>query len=335
MSTIIKRLKDKLGNFVLPITNTKAVYDDDGNRLDNTLTRIQNGVLYNESSTLIRNENDARVTNISGSEFRPIFASEFILPDGKTFATKNTISDAYNPSTTYSTGQYCIYNNTLWKSRVDNNIGNIPPNETYWTATSVGKNLITTNGEGTYGYLGADDSFVPFKNRGVLLNISPDIIQFDGAVYGENGRCNITGAFTYIRTQTSSSTSQEQTGFIRLGSFVDLTPYKKMKIKYVVSDCYYRGSKREKGQPTTSFYVMFALTTNKSQTNVTPSSYPCGDWLVNDNATLAGIEYEKEFDISSLEGMYYVISYIRNAHSVGGSQMPHLLYLYMESIELV
>lgn len=255
MSTIIKRLKDKLGNFVLPITNTKAVYDDNGNRLDNTLTRIQNGVLYNESSTLIRNENDARVTNISGSEFRPVFASDFVLPDGtglynlnakigfsysvsgnnyeqiiediitvaisrygnsfdtvtgtgdwqgvnwtyitltkkggvahglfhiadgkliafskidgqsiniaNDYASNKAISDAYNPSTTYSTGQYCIYNNTLWKSKVDNNAGNTPPNETYWTATSVGKNLITTNGEGTYGYLGADDSFIPFKS---------------------------------------------------------------------------------------------------------------------------------------------------------------------------
>lgn len=50
----------------------------------------------------------------------------------------NTISDAYNPTKTYAAGEFCIYNNTLWKSKVNNNTGNTPAEGSYWTATNVG-----------------------------------------------------------------------------------------------------------------------------------------------------------------------------------------------------
>jgi hypothetical protein len=122
------QLKDKNGNNLIPITKTKAVSDDAGNRLDNTLTNLTN---------LVNNK-----------------------------ASANLVSDAYNPSTTYSEGHYCIYNNILWRSKVSNNAGNTPAEGSYWTATNVGKNLVTTNGEGKFGYLGADDSFIPFKSGG-------------------------------------------------------------------------------------------------------------------------------------------------------------------------
>lgn len=134
------QLKDKNGNNLIPITKTKAVSDDAGNRLDNTLTNLTN---------LVNNK-----------------------------ASANLVSDAYNSSTTYSEGQYCIYNNILWRSKVSNNAGNTPTENSYWTATNVGKNLVTTNGEGKFGYLGADDSFIPFKSGGgsepVLLWENPN-----------------------------------------------------------------------------------------------------------------------------------------------------------------
>lgn len=42
MANIIKQLTDKLKiNKIFPITLTKAVYDEDGNRLDNTLGQIK------------------------------------------------------------------------------------------------------------------------------------------------------------------------------------------------------------------------------------------------------------------------------------------------------
>lgn len=56
-------------------------------------------------------------------------------------ATINQISDAYNPSKTYASGEFCIYNSTLWKSKVDNNTGNTPAEGSYWTATNVGNEI--------------------------------------------------------------------------------------------------------------------------------------------------------------------------------------------------
>lgn len=197
MSTIIKRLKDKLGNFVLPITNTKAVYDDNGNRLDNLLDGKYSKEGDNKSIQLskdsdnkvpsfrcitpdwdnnkpiidyviydraLQSETDCLRLSYTGEKFEMMGRKGNGDYKNITITSQNTISDAYDPSKTYLAGQYCIYNNTLWKSRVDNNLGNTPTEGTYWTATSVGKNLITTNGEGKFGYLGADDSFVPFKS---------------------------------------------------------------------------------------------------------------------------------------------------------------------------
>ena len=46
-------------------------------------------------------------------------------------ALSNTISDAWNASTTYAVGQYCIYNNSLWKCLVQHN-GQTPTEGTYW-----------------------------------------------------------------------------------------------------------------------------------------------------------------------------------------------------------
>ena len=50
---------------------------------------------------------------------------------------KNNVSDAWNNSTTYKVGQYCIYNNILWKCLVQN-IGQTPAEGTYWTKVTIG-----------------------------------------------------------------------------------------------------------------------------------------------------------------------------------------------------
>lgn len=209
MSTIIDKLKDKFGNFVLPITNTKAIYDDDGNRLDNVLARLDKTVeLYDNPTitmkdsilnvlsdkenynfpldfamscqegwfyvSLIKTGTSAILTgtarNLERDDVRNIvinIASNSFQSTSET----NTVSDLWNWSKNYSAGQYCIYNNTLWKSKVSNNLGNTPPNETYWTPTSVAKNLITTDGDGNYGYYKADDSFSPFRSTNKYFTI--------------------------------------------------------------------------------------------------------------------------------------------------------------------
>lgn len=59
-------------------------------------------------------------------------------------ALSNTISDAWNASTTYAVGQYCIYNNLLWKCLVQHS-GQTPTEGTYWTKVSVANEITSVN----------------------------------------------------------------------------------------------------------------------------------------------------------------------------------------------
>ena len=56
-------------------------------------------------------------------------------------AVFNSISDAWNIETTYKVGQYCIYNNTLWKCLVQHN-GQVPSEGTYWTKTQIDDEML-------------------------------------------------------------------------------------------------------------------------------------------------------------------------------------------------
>ena len=56
----------------------------------------------------------------------------------------NSISDAWNSATAYTVGQYCIYNNALWKCLVANT--NTEPAEgTYWTHTTIDAEISAIN----------------------------------------------------------------------------------------------------------------------------------------------------------------------------------------------
>ena len=59
-------------------------------------------------------------------------------------ALSNSISDAWKASTTYKVGQYCIYNNSLWKCLVQHK-GQTPKTGTYWTKVSVGNEITSVN----------------------------------------------------------------------------------------------------------------------------------------------------------------------------------------------
>ena len=76
---------------------------------------------------------------------------------------KTMISDAWNSATAYTVGQYCIYNNTLWKCLVQHN-GQEPSEGTYWTKTQI------------------DDEMLAIKNDVSTLNSNLDeskILQMD------------------------------------------------------------------------------------------------------------------------------------------------------------
>lgn len=59
-------------------------------------------------------------------------------------ADEEIISDAWNASTTYAVGQYCIYNNSLWKCLVQHN-GQTPTEGTYWTNVTVASEIASVN----------------------------------------------------------------------------------------------------------------------------------------------------------------------------------------------
>ena len=89
-------------------------------------------------------------------------------------ALSNTISDAWNASTTYAVGQYCIYNNSLWKCLVQHS-GQTPTEGTYWTKVTVANEITSVNNsfgglkfgidsDGNYGYIKAGaDTVTPFS----------------------------------------------------------------------------------------------------------------------------------------------------------------------------
>ena len=59
-------------------------------------------------------------------------------------ANNNIISDAWNTSTIYEVGQYCIYNNSLWKCLVQHS-GQTPTEGTYWIKVSVANEITLVN----------------------------------------------------------------------------------------------------------------------------------------------------------------------------------------------
>lgn len=58
---------------------------------------------------------------------------------------KEMIADEYSATKTYNAGELCIDNNTLWKSKIDNNRGNAPVEGTYWTATTIANGVSELN----------------------------------------------------------------------------------------------------------------------------------------------------------------------------------------------
>lgn len=107
----------------------------------------------------------------------------------------NLISDAWNASTTYAVGQYCIYNNLLWKCLVQHK-GQTPTEGTYWTKVSVANEITSVNNSigdisgftnATYDSIGdyiqycVDNGFLPDIN---IIPLVPKMTS-DTMPYGE------------------------------------------------------------------------------------------------------------------------------------------------------
>ena len=81
--------------------------------------------------------------------------------------SQSIISDAYDALKTYVAGEYCIYNNSLWKCLVQNN-GQAPTEGTYWTNVSVANEIASVNSSltsfGRYTLLGTVNKANPNIN---------------------------------------------------------------------------------------------------------------------------------------------------------------------------
>lgn len=60
-------------------------------------------------------------------------------------ANSSLIGNAYSATKSYKSGEYCIDNGIMWRSRIDNNIGNTPAENSYWTRASIANDVSTLN----------------------------------------------------------------------------------------------------------------------------------------------------------------------------------------------
>lgn len=167
------------GNITANIDNKSLIYDDvntyvkvaiDGSTIkyDNS-----NGYLYVDASTFNINDlNNIAITSpadgqtlvydsttqkwkngegsvspidnlTSNSTTQPLSANQGRVLNNQKLE-KEIISDAWNASTTYAVGQYCIYNNSLWKCLVQHS-GQTPTEGTYWTNVTVANEITNVN----------------------------------------------------------------------------------------------------------------------------------------------------------------------------------------------
>lgn len=137
--------------------------------------------------------------------------------------TKNTISNVYLSTRDYLVGDYCSYNNKLYKV-IANCKGVTPPNTTYYEETTIAREQggirLGIDSDGNYGYykVGAD-TLTPFKSGGgidfsklttytntpVIIDCEPDdeFLVFGGGCGYPNG---IVGGI-FVETKNIAGTA--------------------------------------------------------------------------------------------------------------------------------
>ena len=95
-----------------------------------------------------------------------------IPTDAVVSKAQEIISDAYSATKAYTIGEYCIYNNSLYKCIANTSAGIAPTNSTYWTNTSVSEELASN--AVPLGYVGVPQTI----DEIVSFNFSTDIKKF-------------------------------------------------------------------------------------------------------------------------------------------------------------
>lgn len=100
---------------------------------------------------------------------------------------KTMISDAWNIETTYTVGQYCIYDNSLWKCLVQHT-GQTPTEGTYWTKTQIDDEILSIkNDVSTINSNLSDVSIISDRNRRMIKSFADKLdvsFYYDNKIYG-------------------------------------------------------------------------------------------------------------------------------------------------------
>lgn len=191
------------------------------NDLNNiSITSPANGqVLVYDSTTQKWKNGEGSVSPIdnltSNSTTQPLSANQGRVLNNQKLE-KEIISDAWNASTTYEVGQYCIYNNSLWKCLVQHS-GQTPTEGTYWTKVTVANEITSVNnsindyeelilsnyGSNLYGQavrygklvvitFGCYDRTIEAKGKintkPLPLNFRPSVNKVSGMIYGSSAQ---------------------------------------------------------------------------------------------------------------------------------------------------
>lgn len=100
----------------------------------------------------------------------------------------NTVSDYWNNSTIYEVGQYCIYDNKLWKCLVQHS-GQTPTEGTYWTQTSIDKEFTELKEDLTHH----KEMFETIAEPSTYVNLLDNIKITEGYYINLNGNIEPAG----------------------------------------------------------------------------------------------------------------------------------------------
>lgn len=151
-------------NLAVNIDNKSLVYDDTNMyvkvAIDGSTIKYDSvhGYLYVDASNFNINDlNNIAITSPADGQTLVYDSATQKWKNGQGQSSiSSVISDAWNASTTYAVGQYCIYNNSLWKCLVQHS-GQTPTEGTYWTNVTVANEITSVNnslsGIGTFELL--------------------------------------------------------------------------------------------------------------------------------------------------------------------------------------
>lgn len=131
---------------VLFDTDKKNILMDNGNTRENYGQAVASNIEYDNSSSSIASTNvqdaidELNIEDGNLDDKIDDLGVEVDNLDVSLTQTKQIVSDEWLNTKTYSVGSYCIFNNILWKCKVQHS-GQEPSEGAYWTKVNVGEEL--------------------------------------------------------------------------------------------------------------------------------------------------------------------------------------------------